>query len=88
VVAGHGAAGDQRVRAALERLGHQEAELAHLVAREVGARQVVALDPELEAEVAPEALQALERGGQARQRQMDGGQEVHAAREPTAARSP
>ena len=59
------AAGDQRVGAFGERIGHQELELAGLVAAGEEAEQVVALDPDLGAAAAG-ALRR-ERGAEARQ---------------------
>ena len=72
------ALGDDRVRALFDRFGHQELELARLVAagRQPGA--VVALDPQVGAiEVFGQACQRFERGRQVREVQSGEAGKVH-----------
>jgi hypothetical protein len=57
------AARDQRIGSLLQRLRHQELELAHLVARLEQAGQVVAVDVDLHPEPAGEAIELEDRGG-------------------------
>ena len=57
------AAGDHSVGAVCERVGEQELELADLVARQLRAGQIVALDQHLHAECIAGARQSFQRRG-------------------------